>query len=162
MTAKSGAPTTRLQVISPSRTVISTAAEMVVIPAEDGLIGFLPRHAPTVVSLAPGVLSYTQGEQTHRLAVGGGFCEVAADHILVLADSAERSEEIDVERARAAYEQAKARLDQELSDRDHTRAEAALKRAVARLEAAGAWRHRYGYAGRPGQRRAPSAEDSEQ
>lgn len=157
-----GVPLTRLEVISPSRTVVSSDAEMVVVPAEDGLMGFLPRHAPTVVTLAPGVLSYTQGHETHRLAVGGGFCEATGTRVLVLADSAERSEEIDVERARAAYEQAQERLDQELSDRDHSRAEAALKRAVARLQAAGAWRKRYGYAGRPGQRRAPSAEERDQ
>jgi len=154
--------TIKLEVISPARTVISVEAESVTVPAEDGLLGILPRHAPTVVLLAPGVLSYASRGESHRLAVGGGFCEITGDRVLVVADTAERSEEIDVERARAAYEQAKARLDRELSGHEQARAEAALKRAVARLQAAGAWRRRYGYAGRPGQRRMPTEHERDQ
>lgn len=162
MSAQTGTETIKLEVISPSRTVVSTEAELVTVPAEDGLMGFLPRHAPTVVLLAPGVLSYTSGGETYRLAVGGGFCEVTGGRVLVVADTAERSEEIDVERARADYERAKARLDRELSDREQARAEVALKRAVARLQAAGVWRRRFGYAGRPGQRRMPPAHERDQ
>lgn len=162
MTRGREASVIRLEVISPARTVVDTDVEMVVLPAEDGLIGFLPGHAPTVVAMAPGVLSYTRGHETLRLAVGGGFCEVTPARVLVLADSAERSDEIDVERARAAFEQARARLDRELSDRDHERAEAALKRATARLQVAGAWRRKFAYTGRAGRRRAPTAEERDE
>lgn len=162
MSERANNKTIRLEVISPARTVVSVEAESVTVPAEDGLMGFLPRHAPTVVLLVPGVVSYVSGGEIHRLAVGGGFCEVTGERVLVVADTAERSEEIDVERARAAYEQAKERLDRELSGHEQARAEAALKRAVARLQAAGAWRRRYGYGGRPGQRRMPSAHERDQ
>lgn len=151
-----------LEVIIPTRKVVSVKAESVVVPAENGLMGILPRHAPMVVLLVPGVLTYASGGELHRLAVGGGFCEVTGERVVVVAETAERSEEIDVERARAAYEQAKAQLDRELSDREHARAEAALKRAVARLQAAGAWRRRHGYGGRPGKRRMPSADERDQ
>jgi F-type H+-transporting ATPase subunit epsilon len=117
--------------------VVSETADEVVMPGADGYFGVQPGHAPLLALLRPGEVSFRVGRAEKHVAVSGGFAEVGPDHVTVLADSAERSEEIDVARARAARERAEGRLagrrDEEV---DYPRALAALARAQARLQAA--------------------------
>src|SRR5579884_2028490 len=111
-------------------------ADLVVAPGADGTLGILPRHAPLISVLAAGELRVRRGTQEEHLAVFGGFIEVAHNMVRVLADTAERAEEIDVARAQAARDRAEARLTQAPSDIDLARAEAALRRSLIRLRVA--------------------------
>jgi len=126
-----------LEVITPQRVLFKEQVEALVIPGVEGRLGILPRHAPMVALLRPGVLTYRQGGQLHKVAVSGGFCEVSDDRAVILADAAERAADIDVLRARRAKERALRRLRSRDRRIDHARARAALERALARLKAAG-------------------------
>lgn len=127
-----------LEVVTPERTVLQEEAASVIVPGMQGYIGIQYNHAPMVVGLRPGVLMYGDiNKEKKRVAVSGGFAEVSNNRVTVLADAAERAEEIDVERARAARERAERRLRDYSSKIDHVRAELALHRALARLQAAG-------------------------
>lgn len=127
-----------LEVVTPERVVLSTTVSSVVVPGALGYLGILPGHAPLVTPLVPGVVTYRQNAEEKKLAVSGGFLEVADDRVILMADTAERAEEIDVERARRAKERAEKRLKERPPGLDVARAEGALKRAIARLKAAGA------------------------
>ncbi|MGI9952094.1 F0F1 ATP synthase subunit epsilon [Moorellaceae bacterium AZ2] len=127
-----------LEVITPERVLLSTEASSLVAPGVLGYLGILPGHAPMVTLLVPGVITYREGGQEKRLAVSGGLLEVVDDRVVILADTAEKAEEIDVERARRAKERAERRLKERPPGVDLVRAESALKRALARLKAAGA------------------------
>ena len=127
----------RLDIVTPDRLVAHDAVTAVTIPGKNGYLGILPGHAPLLTELAPGELEYTSGGAKHTLAVNWGFAEVLGDRVIVLAQSAERAEEIDVERA----EKAKARAEERLKrfddpEVDMERARKALARAMARLETA--------------------------
>jgi len=123
-----------LEVVTPSRTVLRQQVESVLVPALDGYLGIMAGHAPLLAGLSPGVLLYgPKGAEKNRLAVSGGFAEVAENHVRVLADAAELPEEIDVERARAALERAEERLRHADRQVDVVRAEMAMRRAMARL-----------------------------
>lgn len=130
------ARTLRLDVVTPDRTVLKEEVESVIAPAVEGYLGVLPGHAPMIVGLVPGVFTYRQSNKPHYLAVGGGFMEIARDRVILLADSAERPEEIDRKRAAAAKERAEKRLKERPPGLDVERAELALKRALARLRVA--------------------------
>ncbi|KUK12097.1 MAG: ATP synthase epsilon chain [Moorella sp. 60_41] len=127
-----------MEVVTPERVLLRTEATSLIAPGLEGYLGILPGHAPLVTLLGPGVVTYREGGQEKKLAVSGGLLEVAGDRVIILADAAERSEEIDVERARRAKERAERRLKERTPGLDLERAEAALRRAVARLRAAGA------------------------
>lgn len=128
----------RLEVVTPERTVLTTEAASVIVPAMDGFLGIQYNHAPLVAGLRPGVLLYGEpNQEKERVAVSGGFVEVSDNRVTVLADTAEKAEEIDVARALAAKERAERRLRNYAAEIDHVRAENALKRALARLRAAG-------------------------
>ncbi|PRR69250.1 F0F1 ATP synthase subunit epsilon [Neomoorella humiferrea] len=132
-------PLLQLEVITPERPTVKTEATEVIAPGILGYLGILPGHAPLITPLKPGVVTYRRqdgGEE--RLAVSGGFLEVGPEHVVILADTAERAAEIDVERARRARERAEERLKNRPPGLDVARAEAALQRATARLKAAGA------------------------
>ena len=102
-----------------------------------GEIGVLPDHAALVTALEPGVLTYRAGGAVHRLRLAGGFAEVRNDKVIVLAENAERPDEIDRERAQRAKERAERRLGgREGADVDFARAQAALARALIRLQVA--------------------------
>ncbi len=131
------ADTMELRVITPERVVFSGQVEMVVARAVDGELGILPRHAPLVCVLRPGVLRAKQQRIELRMAVSGGFMQVRPDRVVILADAAERADEIDIARALAAKRRAEERLRSQRGDIDHARAKAALERAIARLRAAG-------------------------
>ena len=110
--------------------------DMVVAPGAEGAIGVLPQHAPLVSLLQPGELRVKKGGNEVSLVVSGGFIEVAGDRVLVLADAAERSEEIDIARAEEARRRAQERLASHQSDMDMVRAEASLRRSLIRLRVA--------------------------
>jgi F-type H+-transporting ATPase subunit epsilon len=105
------ADTIELQVVTPERQLVKESVTEAQIPAKEGYIGVLPGHAPLLSILGSGVLTYTPQSGTRKvLAIHGGFVEVLPDHISVLANLAERAEEIDIEKARTALKQATERL----------------------------------------------------
>jgi F-type H+-transporting ATPase subunit epsilon len=106
---------------------------MVIAPGTEGTLGILPHHTPLMTMLMPGELRVRKGGEEISLAVTGGFLEVRPDHVIVLADAAERAEEIDTARAEAAKKRAQEQLTIPGSEVDKARAEAALHRAIARL-----------------------------
>lgn len=127
-----------LTIITPERTVLRDApADAVVVPVVDGSMGILKNHAPMVANLRIGVLRYKQDGVYKRAAVTGGFMEVSDNRVTILADAAELAESIDVMRAIEARKRAEARLRDWKANIDRVRAEAALRRALARLRAAG-------------------------
>jgi F-type H+-transporting ATPase subunit epsilon len=124
-----------LEVATPSRLVVSESVDEVVVPGIEGYFGVLPGHAPLLSTLGIGELTYRSGRDEHYLAVAGGFAEVRNDKVIVLADSAERPEEIDRERAARARERAERRLGGRSQEEiDYTRCAAALARALTRLQ----------------------------
>jgi F-type H+-transporting ATPase subunit epsilon len=127
--------TLTLEVVTPERAVVRESVTEVNLPGREGYLGILPGHTPLLTELATGVLSYRQGSQTRRVAVSGGFAEVLADRVIVLADSAERAEEIDVARARAALATAEKQL-AAAAGSDWEAAQQAVNLARTRLEVA--------------------------
>jgi|SRR5579875_5839 len=108
--------------------------DMVVAPGADGMLGILPRHAPIISLLAMGEMRVVKDRHEEPLTIFGGFLEVAHNVVRVLADTAERAEEIDVARAEAARQRAETRLSQRAGDIEIARAEMALRRALIRLK----------------------------
>ncbi len=133
----------RLNIITQERVVYSGDVDVVVAPGADGVLGILPHHAPLMAALVPGELRVRCGGEEEVFAIGGGFMEVLPDRVTVLADSAERAEEIDIARAEAARKRAEARLQGRTQEQvDFARAEASLRRAIVRLKVAEAGRRR--------------------
>lgn len=133
----------RLDIVTQERLAYSGEVDMVIAPGIDGVLGILPHHAPLITALVPGELRVKRGAEEEIFAIGGGFMEVLPDRVTVLADSAERAEEIDIERALAARRRAEARLQGRTQEQvDFARAEAALHRAIVRLKVAESRRHR--------------------
>jgi len=127
----------QLDVVTPSRLVVSEQVEIVVAPGILGEFGVLAGHIPFLSILGPGELRYTRDGKVEFMVVTGGFAEVQPDKVTVLADSAELAREIDIDRAKRARERAEERLRRaKTEDVDYTRAEAALRRAVARIKVA--------------------------
>jgi F-type H+-transporting ATPase subunit epsilon len=127
----------RLEVATPTRLVVSTAVDEVVVPGVEGSFGVLPGHAALLSLVGTGEVMYRVGREEHHLAVSGGFAEVGPDHVVILAETAERPEEIDVARARAAREQAERQLRPQPGEEvDVPVALAALARAQGRLQTA--------------------------
>ncbi len=126
-----------IEVVTPERVVFKDTIDALVLPGSQGYLGVLPDHAPMVSALKAGVLKYKAAGSYRRIAVSGGFAEVSDNRVTVLADTAERAEEIDVTRARASAERARRRLKEKAAGVDVTRAEASLQRAIARLRATG-------------------------
>lgn len=127
-----------LEIATPTRLAVTESVDEVVIPGSQGYFGVLPGHAPFLTTVGIGELMYRVGRDERYLAVSGGFAEVRNDKVIVLADTAERPEEIDRARAERARERAERRLAGRADeDVDYTRALAALARAVVRLMTAG-------------------------
>ena len=131
------AKTLKLEVVTPEKQVFSDEVQSIIVPAAEGYLGVLPNHAPLISGLKPGIIKYRQEGQTRLLAISGGFMEVSSNKVTILADTAERPEQVDVERAKAARERAEKRLKERPPGLDVARAEFALQRALARLRAAG-------------------------
>ena len=126
-----------LEVATPSRLVVAETVDEVVIPGSQGYFGVLPGHAPLLATLGVGELTYRKGPSQVHLALTGGFAEVRNDKVIVLAENAERPDEIDRERALKSKERAERRLSGREGDIDFARAQAALARALIRLQIAG-------------------------
>jgi F-type H+-transporting ATPase subunit epsilon len=141
----------RCEVVTAERIVFQDEVDMVVAPGIEGQLGILPHHAPLMTALNYGeLILHRAGEEDEYLAIGGGFMEVGPDHVTILADSAERAEEIDEARAEAARRRAEETMAQRRKeDVDLLRAEAALRRSVVRLKVARR-RHRGGSGRIPG------------
>jgi F-type H+-transporting ATPase subunit epsilon len=136
--------TTRLDIVTAEREVFSDDVDEVVAPGVEGQLGILPHHAPLMTMLLPGELAVRKGGEEFYLAISGGFLEVRPDRIIVLADAAERVEEIDVARAEEAKRRAEERLAEHVPGVDAARAEAALHRSLVRLKVVARRRKRSG------------------
>ena len=131
-------PRVRFELATPNRLVVSEDVDEVVAPGLQGYFGVLPGHVPFLTSLQSGEVSYRSGRTEQYLAVSGGFAEVQGDRMTILAERAERPEEIDRERALRARQRAEHRLQGKTQEEiDYTRALGAFSRALARLQVAG-------------------------
>jgi F-type H+-transporting ATPase subunit epsilon len=132
----------RCEVVTAERTVFQDDVDMVVAPGSEGQLGILPHHAHLMTTLTYGELVlHREGQEDEFIAIGGGFMEVGPDHVTILADSAERAEEIDVARAESARQRAAELMSQKRDeDQDFFRAEAAMRRSQIRLKVA---RHKH-------------------
>lgn len=128
----------RIEVVTPEKSVVSDEAQIVMAPGELGEFGVLSGHTPFMTSLKVGAVRYEDSSGTDRyIFVSGGFAEALPDRVTILADSAERRQDIDVTRAKSAMERAEGRLAKEDDDDiDFVRAKIALYRAVARIRLA--------------------------
>ncbi|MHB8782932.1 MAG: F0F1 ATP synthase subunit epsilon [Desulfobacteria bacterium] len=132
------ASTIRLELVTPERLLLSEEVDEVVAPGYEGEFGVLPEHTQFLAILNIGVLWYRKESAVEKIALGGGFAEVTPDRIVVMADTAERADEIDLERAQRAKDRAEARLKElSLDDETHAKVRAALQRALVRMAAGG-------------------------
>jgi F-type H+-transporting ATPase subunit epsilon len=130
------ADTFQLEIVTPAKLVVKDVAEEAQIPGLNGYLGILPGHAPLITELSVGTITYRSGGADHTLAVAWGFAEVLQDKVTILAETVERPQEIDVERARKAKERAEQRLKSNDPKVDFDRAEDALLRAETRIKVA--------------------------
>jgi F-type H+-transporting ATPase subunit epsilon len=122
-----------LQIVVPDRAIVKEQVDEVEIPGVDGYFGVLPGHTPLLAGLSVGELWYRKGQEKTYLAIAYGFAEVLPDKVTILAQLAERAEEIDQERAERARERASGRLEGK-SDVDYARARIALMKSLTRLQ----------------------------
>ena len=137
-------PTLHVEVVTQDRNVYSGEADMVVAPGSEGVLGILPRHAPLLTLLKVGELRIKRDNQEEALFVAGGFMEVYHNVVTVLADAAERAEDIDEARAEEARRRAQVSLDQREADVDQGAMLGSLERALGRLKVAETVRRRHG------------------
>jgi F-type H+-transporting ATPase subunit epsilon len=130
------ADTLQIEVVTPERMVLKDTADDIQIPGKDGYLGILPGHAPLITELAVGEISYRHAGQTKRLSVAWGFAEVLPDKVTILAETAERADEIDLSRAQSAKQRAEDELKKAGPGGDEA-AQVALQRANTRIEVAG-------------------------
>jgi F-type H+-transporting ATPase subunit epsilon len=124
----------RLEFVTPERALVHDDVDEVEIPGEDGYFGVLPGHAPLLAALRPGELWYRKGGETYYAFVAGGFVEVLPDRVAILAQVAEKAEDIDIQRAEASKRRAEGRLARPTADLDAERARIALLRSLMRLQ----------------------------
>jgi len=130
-------PTTLLlEIVTPDRSLVREEVDEVQVPGAEGYLGVLPGHAPLLATLKVGELWYRVGQARYYLAIAGGFVEALPDRVTVLAQIAERAQEIDVARAEAARKRAEERLARPSPDMDLERARVALMKALIRLQVA--------------------------
>ncbi len=125
-----------LSIVTPERELVRIQVDDVELPGSEGYFGVLPGHTPMLATLTVGRLTYRSGTDTQVLAIAFGFAEVLPDAVTVLAQMAERAEDIDVARAEAARKRAEERLARTEADLDYDRARTALDKAVLRLQVA--------------------------
>jgi F-type H+-transporting ATPase subunit epsilon len=132
----------RLEIVTGERLVFSDEVDMVIAPGVEGQLGILPKHAPLLTALSIGELRVKKGQEELSFAIGGGFMEVYKDKVIVLADTAERAEEIDIARAEEARRRALESLKERgrLSREEFAQAEARLRKAVTRIKVAQRYR----------------------
>jgi F-type H+-transporting ATPase subunit epsilon len=125
-----------LQIVTPDRLVVHEQVDEVEIPGSEGYFGVLPGHTPLLASLAVGEMWYRKGSEKIYISLAFGFAEVQPDSVTILAQLAERAEEIDVERAESSRKRAEERLSHPKSDIDYERARTALAKSLSRLQVA--------------------------
>ena len=126
----------QLEIVSADRSLVNERVDEVQIPGADGYLGVLPGHTPLLTTLHVGQLWYRQGQEKHFLSIAFGFAEIQPDRVTILAQIAERADEIDVARAAAAKKRAEERLGKATIDIDFERARIALMKALIRLQVA--------------------------
>jgi F-type H+-transporting ATPase subunit epsilon len=130
-------PSIKLDIVTAERAVFSGEVDEVVAPGVAGQLGILPHHAPLMTILQAGELVVKKGGKDEIMAISGGFLEVRPDRVIILADAAERAEEIDIARAEAAKKRAEERLrERKAAGMEQAALEAALQRALTRLSVA--------------------------
>jgi F-type H+-transporting ATPase subunit epsilon len=130
------AETIELEIVTPEKQVVRDQVDEIQIPGKAGFLGVLPGHAPLITELAVGEISYRKGGQTTYLSVAWGFAEVLPNKVTILAETAERADEIDVARAQQALQAAQARLAAADSEEKVDRELAAVRRAETRIDVA--------------------------
>jgi F-type H+-transporting ATPase subunit epsilon len=126
----------QLEIVTPEKMVVRDTAEEAQIPGRNGYLGVLPGHAPLITELGAGEITYRSKGQTVRFAVAWGFAEVLPDRVTVLAETAERAEEINVPRAKEALSQAEESLKSAQSEEDVSHDLGKIRAAQARIEVA--------------------------
>ncbi len=142
--------TLHLEIVTIERKVFDDHVNMVTAPGSEGVMGILPRHTPLLTALSYGELQIKRsGQEDEFYAIGGGFMEVQPDHVIIMADSAEQSDEIDISRAEEARKRAEQHIEfSKEKQADFDRADAALRRSALRIKVASRHRRRGdGYAG---------------
>ena len=125
-----------LEIVTPEKHIFSGQVDSVTVPANTGYLGIMPGHAPLLAELGIGEIGFSTGEETDYLFCSWGFLEVLPDRVVLLAQTAELASDIDIKRAEEAKVRAEKMLSSKDPDTDFQRAELALLRAVARLDAA--------------------------
>jgi F-type H+-transporting ATPase subunit epsilon len=125
-----------LEIVTPERSLVSEQVDEVQLPGSEGYFGVLPGHTPLLATLQVGELWYRTGQEKHHLVVAFGFAEVLPDRVTVLAQMAEKPEDIDVPRAEAAKKRAEERLARPPIDMDFERARIAMMKSLIRLQVA--------------------------
>jgi F-type H+-transporting ATPase subunit epsilon len=126
----------KLEVVTPERQVLKEDVDEVQVPGLNGYLGILPGHAPLITQLQIGEISYRRNHSTSFLSIASGYCEVLPDKVTVLAEKAERGDEVDLARAQTSKSRAEKRLaDVYNPEIDFARASASLQRALARISA---------------------------
>jgi F-type H+-transporting ATPase subunit epsilon len=123
-----------LEIVTPERKVLSKTVDMVIARGTGGDLGILPNHIPFVTSLKIAPIRIKDGNDEEWIAVHGGFMQVSSNKVVILAESAELSSDIDLDRAESAKERAESRINSKQQDLDYKRAEIALQKAVNRIE----------------------------
>ena len=126
----------QLEIVTPEKVVVRDRAEAVQIPGRKGYLGILPGHAPLITELGAGEITYLSDGQSHRFAVAWGFAEVLPDRVTVLAETAERADEINVPRAQQSLELAEKSLKAAQTEEECSNAIGKIRRAQARIEVA--------------------------
>jgi F-type H+-transporting ATPase subunit epsilon len=129
-------PNLHLQIVSADRSLVSEQVDEVQIPGADGYLGVLPGHTPLLTTLQVGQLWYRQGQEKHYLSIAFGFAEIQPDHVTILAQIAEKADEIDIARAELAKKRAEERMTKPTVDMDFERARIAMLKALVRLQVA--------------------------
>jgi F-type H+-transporting ATPase subunit epsilon len=145
-----------LQIVTPDKLLVHEPVDEVEIPGTEGYFGVLPGHTPLLASLAVGELWYRKGQEKTFLSIAFGFAEVLPERVTILAQLAERAEDIDVNRAEEARKRAESRLGQPKAEIDYERARVALSKSLARLQVAS----RFQLSGRVGRQRMRPPEGS--
>lgn len=128
--------TIKCDIVTAERVVFSDEVDIVVAPGQEGEMGILPHHAPLMTILNPGELIARKSGEEYSMAISGGYLEVLPDRIIILADAAERAEEIDIVRAEEAKKRAQEELAHPASQLEAAQAEAALRGAIASIQVA--------------------------
>ena len=130
------ADTFEIEIVTPEKLVVKDVADEAQIPGKTGYLGILPGHAPLISELAVGEITYKTSGVTKHISVAWGFAEVLPNKVTILAETAERPDEIDVARAQKAKERCERELNSGATDIDYDAVQAALERAETRIDVA--------------------------